>query len=159
MFNSFKEDLKVNHAKWYHRAFWFFLFLRGSQISRGGIAQIFRILCKLGKKIVLIGSNCELPSDALVGKRIYIPHFNGIIVSPYARIEDEACILQQVTIGVDFEKDPFKAPKLGKNVLLGAGAKLIGDISLGDNVKVGANAVVTKDIPANKTVVGANKLL
>ena len=90
---------------------------------------------------------------------VYIPHFNGIVVSPYARIGDDVKILQQVTLGVDFEKAPLAAPKVGKGALLGAGAKIIGDVTIGDGAKVGANAVVTHEVPAGATVVGANKIL
>lgn len=95
----------------------------------------------------------------LLGGGCYIPHFNGIVVSPYARIGANVKILQQVTIGVDFDKDPFAAPKVGNGVLLGAGAKIIGDVDLGDDCKVGANAVVTRDVPVGKTVIGANNIV
>lgn len=88
-----------------------------------------------------------------------MPHLNGIVVSPYARIADKVKILQQVTIGVDFEEDSYAAPQVGAGVLLGAGAKIIGGVDIGDGAKVGANAVVTRDVPAGKTVVGANKIL
>lgn len=90
---------------------------------------------------------------------IYLPHLNGIVVSPYARIGDDVQILQQVTLGVDFNKDPYAAPRVGAGALLGAGAKIIGGVAIGDGCKVGANAVVTRDVPAGKTVVGANKIL
>ena len=88
-----------------------------------------------------------------------MPHLNGIVVSPYARIGDDVQILQQVTLGVDFNKDPYAAPRVGAGSLLGAGAKVIGGVSIGDRCKVGANAVVTRDVPAGKTAVGANKIL
>lgn len=90
---------------------------------------------------------------------IYIPHLNGIVVSPYAQIGDNATILQQVTLGVDLNKNPLVAPRVGKGVLLGAGSKVIGDVVLGDGCKVGANAVVTRDVPDGKTVVGSNRIL
>ena len=67
--------------------------------------------------------------------------------------------MQQTTIGVDFEKDPFAAPTIGEGVLIGAGAKVIGDCTVGEKAKIGANAVVTRDVPAKKTVVGANRLI
>lgn len=68
-------------------------------------------------------------------------------------------ILQQVTIGTDQFKDDFKAPKIGHNCFIGAGAKLIGPIEIGSNVVIGANTVVTKSIPDNAVVVGVNRIL
>lgn len=152
----FQRDLRANNASPCDRVFWFLLFLRGAQYSR---FTAVRVLCKVGKKLVLAGTCCELPAAALVGGGIYLPHLNGIVVSPYARIGDDVQILQQVTLGVDFNKDPYAAPQVGAGALLGAGAKIIGGVAIGDGCKVGANAVVTRDVPAGKTVVGANKIL
>ena len=153
---AFKQDIKINRAKPCDRHFWFFLFLRGAQHAR--FAPL-RLLCKVGKKLTLAGTCCELPASALRGEGVYLPHLNGIVVSPYARIGDSAQILQQVTLGVDYGKDPYAAPQVGEGVLIGAGAKVIGGVVIGDDVKVGANAVVTRDVPAGATVVGANKIL
>lgn len=72
---------------------------------------------------------------------------NGIIVSHYATIGANAWIAQQVTIGQDIAKNV--APTIGDNVIIGAGAKIFGDVRIGDNVTIGANAVVTHDIPSN----------
>lgn len=80
-----------------------------------------------------------------------LPHgLNGIIVHYDAKFGKNCIILHQVTIA---GKDDG-APIIGDNVLIGAGAKLIGNIKIGNNVKIGANAVVTKDIPDNAVVVG-----
>ena len=65
----------------------------------------------------------------------------------------------QVTLGVDFEKNPFAAPCVDNGVLLGSGSKVIGCVKLEEGCKVGANAVVTRDVPAGRTVVGSNKLI
>lgn len=67
--------------------------------------------------------------------------------------------MQQVTIGVDFEKDPYGAPTVGEGTLIGAGAKIIGKVKIGKGCHIGANAVVTKDIPNGATVIGANKII
>ena len=72
---------------------------------------------------------------------------NGIIVSHYAKIGKNAWIAQQVTIAQAIDKNV--APRIGDNVVIGAGAKLLGDITIGDNVTIGANAVVTSSIPDN----------
>lgn len=78
-------------------------------------------------------------------------HLNGIIISYYAKIGKNCTILQQVTIAQDKNN---KAATIGDNVVIGAGAKIVGDVKIGDNVIIGANAVVVKDIPSNSTAVG-----
>jgi serine acetyltransferase len=76
---------------------------------------------------------------------------NGIIISHFASIGKNCTIMQQVTIA---EGKGNKAPTIGNNCFLGAGCKIIGDIRVGDNVKIGANAVVVKDVPDGATAVG-----
>ena len=83
-----------------------------------------------------------------------LPHgIKGIFIAPSAKIGKNVTIYQQVNIAIKFPNDKA-APTLGDNILIGAGAKIIGPIKIGSNVKIGANAVVTKDIPDNCTVVG-----
>lgn len=82
----------------------------------------------------------------------HLPHgLNGIIVSHNAVIGRNCTILHQVTIG----EGKNGVPRIGNNVMIGAGAKVIGGIHIGNNVKIGAGCVVTKDIPDGATVVGA----
>lgn len=81
-----------------------------------------------------------------------LPHgLNGIIISYYAKIGKNCVIRQQVTIAQD---DSNKAAIIGDNVIIGAGAKIIGNVKIGNNVIIGANAVVTHDIPNNSIAVG-----
>lgn len=105
------------------------------------------------------GNLLRAADSSVAGGGIYIPHFNGIVISPYAYVGDDVKLLQQVTIGVDFEKDPTAAPAIGRGTLIGAGAKIIGKVQIGENCRIGANAIVTKDVPDGKTVVGVNKIL
>lgn len=81
-------------------------------------------------------------------------HLNGIIISTNAVIGHNCTIMQQVTIGAKLPGDEEGAI-IGDNVLIGAGAKIIGSIKIGNNVKIGANTVVVNDIPDNCTVVGS----
>ena len=83
-------------------------------------------------------------------------HLNGITLSHNAKIGRNCTIFHQVTIG---QGKGNGAPIIGDNVMIGAGAKIIGEVRIGNNVNVGANAVVTKNVPDNKTVVGVNKIL
>ncbi len=97
-----------------------------------------------------MGTN--LNSGAYFASKPHLPHhLNGIIISHYARIGKNCTIHQQVTIAQD---ENNKAAVIGDNVLIGAGAKILGNVTIGDNAKIGANAVVVKDVPANATAVG-----
>jgi serine O-acetyltransferase len=96
----------------------------------------------------------EIHPGATIAKGFFIDHGMGVVIGETAEV-DEGCLLYHgVTLGgVTLEKKK-RHPTLGKNVVIGAGAKVLGDITLGDNVQVGANAVVVKDVPANCVVVG-----
>lgn len=81
-----------------------------------------------------------------------LPHgLNGIVISHFATIGKNCTIFHQVSIA---QNEFNQAPTIGNNVLIGAGAKLIGNITIGDNINIGANAVVVHDVPSNCTVVG-----
>lgn len=113
----------------------------------------------LMKKIFLAGSCCELPAVSFQGEGVFIPHMNGIVVNPEARIGSNCTVFQQVTIGSFGVFDKSGSPDIGNGVLIGAGAKVLGPVKIGDGARIGANAVVTKDVPAGATVVGANKIV
>lgn len=112
-----------------------------------------------GKNNSIIGTT--LGGGALFKTPPILPHnLNGIIISTYAQIGHNATIMQQVTIGGSMkEGEEAIAPVIGDNVLLGAGAKIIGNVIIGNNVKVGANAVVTKDVPDNATVISETRII
>jgi serine O-acetyltransferase len=95
----------------------------------------------------------EIPRNARIGPGFYIGHFGGITISPYATLGRNCSISQQVTIGLSGQGEKSGAPTLGDNVYLAAGAKVFGKISIGNNVKIGANAVVHKSIPDRAIVV------
>lgn len=121
---------------------------------------IFKILNFLNNHFIKIKYGIEIPFQTKIGAGLRLVHLNGIIISPHAIIGDNCTIFQQVTIGANEHSLNFrKAPKIGDNVYIGAGAKIIGDIQVGSNVKIGANAVVTKNVPDNYTVLGCNELL
>ena len=89
-----------------------------------------------------------------IGRGFYIGHFGTIIVSPLAIIGDNCNISQGVTIGMISRGKKEGAPEIGDCVYIGPGAKLIGNIRIGNNVAIGANAVIIKDVPDNGVVVG-----
>lgn len=96
-------------------------------------------------------TNAEIPINTQIGGGLLIPHPSGIVIHADAIIGVNCLIFQQVTIGT---KDDSKPPILAGRVDIGAGAKLIGEIHIGHHVKIGANAVVLIDVPANASAVG-----
>ncbi len=89
--------------------------------------------------------------SASIGSSVYLDHATGIIIGAGVEIGDEVTIMQNVTIG---RRDAARAPRIGQGVLLASGATIQGDLSIGDFAKIGAGAVVTKDVPAGCTAVG-----
>jgi len=83
---------------------------------------------------------------------LQLPHPNGIVVHPDSEIGPNCLLFQQVTLGT--AQGRRGVPRLGGNVVVGAGAKLLGPISIGDHARIGANAVVLDDVPAGATSVG-----
>jgi serine O-acetyltransferase len=94
----------------------------------------------------------ENSRHAQIGPGLYIGHFGGITVSQYAVIGANCALSQQVTIGVAGMGEKFGAPVIGDDVYIAPGARLFGEIRIGNNVKVGANAVVHTDIPDNAVI-------
>ena len=96
----------------------------------------------------------EIHPGAQIGRRFFIDHGMGVVIGETSKIGDDCTIYHGVTLGGTSWKKGKRHPTLGNNVIAGAGAKILGPISLGDDVKIGSNAVVVKDIPAGATAVG-----
>lgn len=96
----------------------------------------------------------EIHPGATIGRRFFIDHGMGVVIGETAQIGDDVLMYHQVTLGGTSLKKEKRHPTLGNNVLIGMGAKIIGAITVGDNARIGANAVVTRDVPPDATVVG-----
>lgn len=96
----------------------------------------------------------ELPYTVELGRRVIIEHQGAIVIHGNSTIGDDTIIRQGVTLGNRYLDRPFEAPKLGARVNVGAGAKIFGNVSVGDDANIGANAVVLCNIPAGVTAVG-----
>jgi serine O-acetyltransferase len=96
----------------------------------------------------------SIPHTTQIGSGFYIGHFGGIIVSGKSIIGKNCNISQGVTIGMANRGKNKGYPQLGDNIYIGPGAKIVGAVKIGNNVAIGANCVVTKDIPENSVVVG-----
>lgn len=96
----------------------------------------------------------EIHPGAKIGKRFFIDHGMGVVIGETAVIGDDVLLYQGVTLGGTGLEKGKRHPTIGNNVVIGTGAKVLGNITIGDNSYVGANAVVIKDVPPNSTVVG-----
>ena len=105
-------------------------------------------------QIVRVLTGVEIHPGAKIGKGFFIDHGMGVVIGETTVIEDNVTIFQGVTLGGTGKETGKRHPTLGKNVVVGTGAKILGNITIGDNSYIGANAVVIKDVPHNSTVVG-----
>lgn len=96
----------------------------------------------------------EIHPGAQIGRRCFIDHGIGVVIGETSIIGDDAILFHGVTLGGLVNEKVKRHPTVGNNVMIGAGAKLLGNITIGDNVKIGANAVVLTDVPDDCTVVG-----
>ena len=130
------------HAIWIHRvchAMW----IRGWKAPARILAQFNRFL-----------TGIEIHPGATIGRRFFIDHGMGIVIGETAEIGDGVMLYHGVTLGGQVLTQTKRHPTIGDNVTIGAGAKVLGPITIGENSAIGANAVVTKDVPANSIAVG-----
>ena len=99
-------------------------------------------------------TNVDIHPGATIGKRFFIDHGAGVVIGETAEIGNDVTLYHGVTLGGTTWSKEKRHPTLGDNVLVGAGAKILGAITLGNNVRVGANSVVIKDVPPCCTVIG-----
>lgn len=130
------------HALFFHRIAHFFYNIKLFFIARL-ISQLTRFF-----------TGIEIHPGATIGKRLMIDHGMGIVIGETAVIGNDCVIYHQVTLGGTGKEKLKRHPTIGNNVLIGAGAKLLGPINIGDNVKIGAGSVVLKSVEKNSTVVG-----
>lgn len=114
-----------------------------------------RLISQIGRSFTGI----EIHPGAKIGKRLFIDHGMGVVIGETATIGDDCTIYHNSTLGGTGKETMKRHPDIGNNVIIGAGAKVLGAIKIGDNVKVGANATVTKNIPDNVTVIKFNQIL
>ena len=109
-----------------------------------------RLLSHIGRFLTGI----EIHPGARIGRGFFIDHGMGVVIGETAEIGDDCTLYHGVTLGGTTWQREKRHPSLGNNVVVGAGAKILGPVVIGDNARVGSNSVVTKDVPANATVVG-----
>lgn len=109
-----------------------------------------RLISQIGKFFTGI----EIHPGAKIGRRLFIDHGTGIVIGETATVGNDCTIYHGVTLGGTGKDRNKRHPDIGDNVMIGCGAKILGPIKIGNNVKIGANAVVTKNVEDNSTVVG-----
>ena len=125
-----------------------------------GIYRIkLRTLSRMLANITRWITGIEIHPGARIGKAVVIDHGMGVVIGETAEIGDDVLIYHGVTLGGTSLKNEKRHPTVGSRVIIGAGAKLIGAIHVGDDVKIGANAVITKDVQAGFTAVGDNRFI
>lgn len=111
-------------------------------------------LARLVSQFARFLTGIEIHPGATLGRRIFFDHGMGIVVGETAIIGDDCVIYHGVTLGAIRGVKTKRHPTVGANVMIGAGAKLLGDITIGNNCQIGANAVVLEDVPENCVAVG-----
>jgi serine O-acetyltransferase len=130
------------HAIWSHRiAHWFYK-RRWFTIARI-ISQVSRFF-----------TGIEIHPGAVIGRRFFIDHGMGVVIGETCEIGDDVVLYQGVTLGGTGKEKGKRHPTIGNNVVIASGAKVLGSFTVGDNSRIGANAVVLQEVPPNSTVVG-----
>ncbi|MDP6125011.1 MAG: serine O-acetyltransferase [Candidatus Latescibacteria bacterium] len=130
------------HALWAHRI--------AHTLSKWGLPFIPRLISQVARFVTGI----EIHPAARIGAGFFIDHGMGIVIGETAEIGDDCTLFQGVTLGGTGKETGKRHPTLANGIVVGAGAKILGNITIGDNVLIGANTVVLDDVPPDSTVVG-----
>jgi serine O-acetyltransferase len=130
------------HAIWGHRVnHW--LWNHGARLAARAFAELTRIL-----------TGVEIHPGAVLGTGLFIDHATGVVIGETAEVGDDVTIYQGVTLGGTSSDRGKRHPTIGDRVIIGAGAKILGPIKIGEDSRIGANAVVVKEVPSSAVVVG-----
>ncbi len=130
------------HAVWGHRiSHW--LWHRGARLAARAFAELTRIL-----------TGVDIHPGAVLGAGLFIDHATGVVIGETAEVGDDVTLYHGVTLGGSGVDTGKRHPTVGDRVTIGAGAKVLGPIKIGDDSRIGANAVVVKEVPSSAVVVG-----
>lgn len=113
-----------------------------------------KLLARMISYITRIVTGIEIHPAAQIGRRFFIDHGEGVVIGETTIIGDDVLLYQQVTLGGTGKDLGKRHPTIGNHVIIGAGAKVLGDIIIADHVRIGAGSVVIEDVPSHSTVVG-----
>src|SRR5690606_23073941 len=124
-------------------------------IAHGAWTREWHWLGRLISHISRFLTGIEIHPGAVIGRRVFIDHGMGVVIGETAEVGDDCTIYQAVTLGgTSLYRGEKRHPTLGKGVVIGAGAKVLGGFTVGDGAKIGSNAVVIKPVPDGATAVG-----
>jgi serine O-acetyltransferase len=124
------------------------------RISHGLWKRKFKWLARVLSNLARWYTGIEIHPGAVIGQRFFIDHGMGVVIGETAEIGDDCTLYHGVTLGGTTWNKGKRHPTLSNNVVVGAGAKVLGPIVIGEGARIGSNAVVTKEVPPNATVVG-----
>ncbi len=157
MFDHIRADFQAHGRRLGAQGFWALLVYRFGRWRYGirfaPLRKVCSFLYHVLFKCVQTVAGIELPCEVDIGKNFVIDHHGGVVVSGYAKFGDNCRIRTGVVIGLAKVSDPC-APQFGNDVDVGAGAKVLGRIRIGNRVSIGANAVVIRDVPDDSIAVG-----
>jgi serine O-acetyltransferase len=119
-------------------------------LYKAGVPLLPRLISQFARW----ATGIEIHPGATIGRRFFIDHGMGVVIGETAEIGDDVLIYQGVTLGGTGKESGKRHPTLGNSVVVGGGAKVLGNITIGDNARIGAGSVVIHNVPENSTVVG-----
>jgi serine O-acetyltransferase len=157
MLENLREDWQTYEQDITRQGLWVMAVYRFGRwrygIKSAWLRKPLSLLYKLLYVLVQILTGIEFPCEVSIGRRVRIDHFGGIVISGDTVLGDDVILRNGVTIGLK-RTGERGAPVIGNRVDIGAGAKILGAIRIGDDVSIGANAVVITDVPSNSLAVG-----
>jgi len=126
----------------------------GYRLAHGLWRRGWRYMPRLLSFLTRVWTGVDIHPGATIGRRFFIDHGTGVVIGETAEIGDDVTLYHGVTLGGVSWNPGKRHPTLGNHVVVGAGAKILGPITLGDHARVGANSVVVRSVPAGKTVIG-----
>ena len=157
MFENLKEDWNTYEHDIARQGLWVMVVYRFGRWRYGVrpafLRQLFSFVYRVLKVLSQILTGVDIPCETVVGRRFRIDHFGGIVISGDTIIGDDVIVRNGVTLGLR-RTGVAGAPVIGNRVDIGTGAKILGPVHIGDDVGIGANAVVLSDVPSNSIAVG-----
>ena len=162
MFRNLKEDIQTVFERDPAARSWFEVLLCypgihaliGHRFNHWLYQHKFFVLSRYFSQINRFFTGIEIHPGAKIGRRFFIDHGSGVIIGETAEVGDDVTLYQGVTLGGTGKEKGKRHPTIGNGVMISAGAKVLGSITVGDNAKIGAGAVVLREVPPNTTVVG-----
>lgn len=162
MFGRLREDVRVVYERDPAcRSTWEVLFcypgfkaLRAHRLSHSLWKKNLYFLARLWSEMTRRRTGIEIHPGAVIGRRVFIDHGTGVVIGETAVVGDDVTFYQGVTLGGTGKEKGKRHPTIGNGVMISTGAKVLGNITIGEHAKVGAGAVVVKSVPPRSTVVG-----